>query len=138
MSPSFSDSSTVDNPIGYLRHYGSDNGAKILIESSEFEYSRFCKGLLVYREGVDYQAINSGVLGYQKEATSTPDTLGTFVDDVCDDCYIIMQDSTFTHLNHGTSLRTLRPLLDYMPTVRNSTKLDSSSLGAGAITAPMF
>ena len=49
---------------GWLKHLGADNGAKILIEDSVFEYSRFCKGLIVYREGADYQASNAGVLGY--------------------------------------------------------------------------
>lgn len=39
---------------GQWRHLGADNGAKILIEGSVFEKSRFCKGLIVYREGVDY------------------------------------------------------------------------------------
>ena len=55
---------------GYLKHLGADNGANIVIEDSVFEYSRFCKGLIVYREGVDYQELNVGVLGYQKEAAA--------------------------------------------------------------------
>ena len=53
-----------------MKHLGADNGANIVIEDSVFEYSRFCKGLIVYREGVDYQELNVGVLGYQKEAAA--------------------------------------------------------------------
>ena len=113
-------------------HLGADKGAKILIEHSSFEYSRFCKGLIVYREGVDFNAQNPGVFSFQKEAS------GSQIDQACTDCQIILYNSTFTHLNHGTRLRTLRPLLDYRPDVRNSTRLDSSGYVAGAISAPIF
>ena len=122
---------------GQWRHMGADNGAKILIEDSVFEYSRFCKGLIVYREGVDYQATHAGILSYQKEC-------GDFNDEVCADCSIVLRNSNFTHLNHGTQVRALRPFMDSMPTVRNSTKLDSWHSGgssvakAGALAAPIF
>ena len=44
----------TDKTKGFLKHLGADNGASIIIENSKFELSRFCKGLIVYREGVDY------------------------------------------------------------------------------------
>lgn len=89
---------------GFIKHLGADNGAKITIQNSVFEYSRFCKGLIAYREGIDYQAQNVGVLAFQKEAT------GSFRDNSCQNCLILLFDSTFRHLNHGTKIRALRQL----------------------------
>ena len=43
-----------DDGEGYIMQLGADNGANILIENSKFTYSRFCKGLIVYRPGTDY------------------------------------------------------------------------------------
>ena len=60
---------SIDAAKGFIKHLGADNGARITISQSAFEYSRFCKGLIVYREGIDYQAQNPGVLSFQKEST---------------------------------------------------------------------
>ena len=62
---------------GFLKHLGADNGAKIIVQDSVFENSRFCKGLIVYREGIDYSGRSAGVLNYQKEATSST-SIGAF------------------------------------------------------------
>ena len=41
-------------------------------------------------------------------------------------------------MNYGTELGVLSQLLDFLPSVRNATKADSSELIAGEIYAPDF
>jgi len=41
--------SNAADGLGFIKSYGADKGAKITITNSIFEYSRFCKGMLVYR-----------------------------------------------------------------------------------------
>jgi len=56
----------------------------------------------------------------------------------CTDCSIVFKRSEIKFLNFGSKLDTIRPLYDFIPSVRKAARLDSSALLAGAQTVPLF
>ena len=57
----YESSSEADISSRYMMHVGEDRGARIHIEGSTFKHSKFCKGMISYREIQD--------ISYQEEKT---------------------------------------------------------------------
>jgi len=74
---------------GRLLLRGSDRGAKIKIESSTFEHSRFCKGMIVYRDLV-FPTTNPLIIQHSEEEDPEDQT-----------SYIIISGSTLYNLNYA-------------------------------------
>ena len=66
----FPNTSFVKNSYAYYTYTGRDKGANIQITGSSFQYSRFCKGAIVYRKPIsitDYTWIFNFTLQYSED-----------------------------------------------------------------------